>query len=40
MSLIIPRNFKRAKAQDTKAQDIKLPFIITFNNGKKEFREG
>lgn len=40
MSLIITRNFKRAKAQDAAAQDIKLPFIITFNNGKKEFREG
>lgn len=40
MSLIIARNFKRAKAQDAAAQDIKLPFIITFNNGKKEFREG
>lgn len=40
MSLIIPRNFKREKAQDAAAQDIKLPFIITFNNGKKEFREG
>lgn len=40
MSLIIPRNLNRAKAQDAAAQDIKLPFIITFNNGKKEFREG
>ena len=40
MSLIIPRNFNRAKAQDAAAKDIKLPFIITFNNGKKEFREG
>lgn len=29
-----------ANALDAAAKDIQLPFIITFNNGKKEFREG
>lgn len=30
----------RTATLDSEAKDIKLPFIITFNNGKKEFREG
>lgn len=37
MSLIKAR---RTATLDAEAKDIKLPFIITFNNGKKEFREG
>ena len=37
MSLI---KVRRTATLDSEAKDIQLPFIITFNNGKKEFREG
>ena len=37
MSLI---KVRKIATLDSEAKDIQLPFVITFNNGKKEFREG